>query len=173
VPSALPHLSRRRLLIGSAALAALGATSVACGSKTPPPDVSALTAQLERARSDSQLAAGAASSAPPPVATALTAVAAERSAHAEALAEEITRITGASPTSSTSSTAASPSASTSAPTQPPAPPTPGSVVAALRQSADGAAQAAAKETGYAAGLLGSVAASCTAAFSVALAGVAP
>jgi hypothetical protein len=167
VPSALPHLSRRRLLIGSAALAALGATSVACGSRTPPPDVTALTAQLERARSDSQLAAGAASSAPPPVAAALTAVAAERSAHAEALAEEITRITGATPTSSTSST----SASTSAPSQPP-PPTPGAVVDALRQSADGAAQAAAGESGYAAGLLGSVAASCTAAFSVALAGVA-
>jgi hypothetical protein len=168
VPSALPHLSRRRLLIGSAALAALGATSVACGSKSPPPDVSALTAQLERARSDSQLATGAASSAPPPVASALTAVAAERSAHAEALAEEITRITGATPTSSTSSS----SASTSAPSQPPAPPTPGAVVDALRQSADGAAKAAAEESGYAAGLLGSVAASCTAAFSVALAGVA-
>ncbi|WP_237573563.1 hypothetical protein [Mycolicibacterium lacusdiani] len=168
MPSALPHLSRRRLLIGSAALAALGATSVACGSKNPPPDVSVLTAQLERARSDSQLAAGAASSAPPPVAAAMTAVAAERSAHAEALAEEITRITGATPTSSTSST----SASTSAPSQPPAPPTPGAVVDALRQSADGAAQAAAEESGYAAGLLGSVAASCTAAFSVALAGVA-
>jgi hypothetical protein len=168
VPSALPHLSRRRLLVGSAALAVLGATSVACGSKTPPPDVSALTAQLERARSDSRLAAGAASSAPPPVAAALTAVASERTAHAEALAEEITRITGATPTSSTSSTAASPSASS----QPQAPPTSGAVVEALRQSAGGAAQAAARESGYAAGLLGSVAASCTAAFSVALAGVA-
>lgn len=168
MPSALPHLSRRRLLIGSAALAAVGVTSVACGSKTPPPDVSALTAQLERARSDSELATGAASSAAPPVATALTTVAAERSAHAEALAEEITRITGATPASSTSPTAASPTAST----QPPPPPTPGAVVDALRQSADGAASAAAGESGYAAGLLGSVAASCTAAFSVALAGVA-
>ncbi|WP_353850711.1 hypothetical protein, partial [Sphingomonas sp.] len=45
----------------------------------------------------------------------------------------------------------------------------GNVISALRASADSAAQAAAALSGYRAGLLGSIAAACTASYSVALA----
>jgi hypothetical protein len=48
------------------------------------------------------------------------------------------------------------------------PPTAKDVIAALRQSADSATGLAAKMSGYRAGLLGSIAAACTAAYSVAL-----
>ena len=42
------------------------------------------------------------------------------------------------------------------------------VIAALRRSADGAAQLASTLSGYRAGLLGSIAASCTASYAVGL-----
>jgi hypothetical protein len=42
------------------------------------------------------------------------------------------------------------------------------VIAALRESADAATQLAANQSGYRAGLLGSIAAACTAAYKVAL-----
>ncbi|MFL6082171.1 MAG: hypothetical protein ACJ74F_02975 [Mycobacterium sp.] len=148
------------MLFSAAALALLGSTAVACGSSPPPPEVDELAAQLDRARADSQLAADAAAATPPPpTAQALTAVASERSAHAQALSDELIRIVGKdAPTTTATSTTAPPVKA----------PTTEDVIAALRQSADNAAQLAATQSGYRAGLLGSIAASCTAAYTVAL-----
>jgi hypothetical protein len=161
VPSPSPTLSRRRVLFGAAALALLGGPVAACGSSPPAPEVDELAAQLERARADSQLATDAATvTPPPPAAQALTAVASERSAHAQALSDELIRMVGNdAPTTTATSTTAQPAKA----------PTTQDVVAALRQSAEAAAELAAKQSGYRAGLLGSIAASCTAAFTVALA----
>jgi hypothetical protein len=164
VPSALPVVSRRRMLVGAAALAALGVTGAACGKPPPPADLADLTKQLEMARTDSQLASDAAATARPEQRPALAAVSSDRSKHAEALGNEIARLTGQATTSlsSSSATATSSAAPVSAPTVK-------DVVAALRSSADGATQLAAQMSGYRAGLLGSIAASCTAAHTVALA----
>jgi hypothetical protein len=174
-PATSPSVSRRRVLIGGAALALLSATAAGCNAPTPRPEIDALVTQLDRARADSQLAAGAATAARPEIAAALNTVAAERSAHAQALSDEITRISGEAPPSASASASASSSASsgptsTSTSAEPLPPPTAKDVIAALKQSADGAAQLAAQQSGYAAGLLGSIAASCTAAFTVALGG---
>jgi hypothetical protein len=149
------------MLFGTAALAALGVTSAACGKPSPPPDLDDLMTQLDMARSDSQLASDAATTAKPPEQPALAAVSSERSKHAEALSNEIARMTG-EPTTSSSTTTTSSSAQAS-------PPTAKDVVAALRKSADSATQFAAQMSGYRAGLLGSIAASCTAAYTVSLA----
>jgi len=166
VPSPPPTVSRRRVLFGVAALALLGSTATACrGSSPPPPEVDELTAQLDRARADSQLAAeAAAATPPPPTAPALTAVASERSAHANALSDELVRIIGKDAPTTTAATATAQPATA----QPATAPTTQDVIAALRQSADSAAQLAATQSGYRAGLLGSIAASCTAAYTVAL-----
>jgi hypothetical protein len=160
VPSPPPTVSRRRVLFGAAALALLGGTVAACGSSPPPPEVDELNAQLDRARSDSQLATDAAAATPPPpTAQALTAVASERSAHAQALSDELVRMVGkTAPTTTATSTTAQPATA----------PTTKDVIAALRQSADSAAQLATTQSGYRAGLLGSIAASCMAAYTVAL-----
>lgn len=160
MPSPPPTVSRRRVLFGAAALALLGGTVAACGSSPPAPEVDELAAQLDRARSDSQLATDAAAGTPPPpTAQALTAVASERSAHAQALSDELVRMVGKKAPSTTAA---------NTPAQPANAPTTKDVIAALRQSADTAAQLAAKQSGYRAGLLGSIAASCTAAYTVAL-----
>lgn len=159
MPSSPPTVSRRQILFSAAALA-LVTTAAACGEPPPPPGVDELAAQLDRARADSQLASDAAApKPPPPTAQALTAVANERSAHAQALSDELVRMVGKK----------APTASPTTTTVPPAKaPTTEDVIASLRQSADAAAQLAATQSGYRAGLLGSIAASCTAAFSVAL-----
>lgn len=148
------------MLCGAAALALLGGLAAACGSPPPPPEVDELTAQLDRARADGQLAKDAAAATPPPpTAAALTAVASERSAHAQALSDELVRMVGKdAPTASATTTTAQPAKA----------PTAEDVIAALRESADAATQLAAKHSGYRAGLLGSIAASCTAAYKVAL-----
>ena len=161
MPSAEPTVSRRRVLFGAATLALLGAIAAACGSP-PSPEIDDLVAQLELARSDSQLAGAAATTAPPQLARALTAVASERSAHARALEDEITRATGETPTQTQTTTTTS-----SAP--PAKPPTTKDVIGALRTSAKDAGELAAHLSGYRAGLLGSIAAACTAAYTVALA----
>lgn len=163
VPNALPTVSRRRVLFGAAGLALLGAGVTACGSPPPPPEFDDLVAQLDRAHADSQLAEDAAAAARPDDVKALTAVASERAAHAEALADEIARITG-EPTQTGTSEQTSPTTSQSVPA-----PTSDDVVAALRGSAESAAKLAAQVSGYRAGLLGSIAAACTAAYTVALA----
>jgi len=156
------------MLVGAATLALLGAAA-ACGKPAPRLDVDALVAQLDRAQADSELAATVATTAPPPVAKALTAIAAERAAHAQALTDELTRMNGA-PTPTAAATTTSSTTTTTMTGEPPQPPTTKDVVAALRQAADAAATAAAQQSGYRAGLLGSIAASCTTAFTVALGG---
>ncbi|HEX3548374.1 MAG TPA: hypothetical protein VHU62_17685 [Mycobacterium sp.] len=159
VPSYPPTVSRRRVLLGAAGLAVLGAAAAGCGSSPPSSEVDDLAGQLNRARDDSQLATEAAAAARPPIAQALTTVAAERSAHAQALSDELVRMVGkAAPTTT-------PSRSTAPPAKAP---TTAEVIGALRQSADSATQLAATMSGYRAGLLGSIAASCTAAYSVSL-----
>ena len=159
VPSLNPTVSRRRVLVGAATLALFGASVAACGSSSPPPEVDELAAQLERARSDSQLATDAAAAARGATVETLNAVASERSAHAQALSDELVRMRGAdAPTATPTSTTAEPAE----------PPTAKDVIAALRQSADSATGLAAKMSGYRAGLLGSIAAACTAAYTVAL-----
>ncbi|MGD9620471.1 MAG: hypothetical protein AB7G47_08025 [Mycolicibacterium sp.] len=176
VQSRPPTLSRRSVLSGAAALAILGAsavTSAGCGTAPPPPDLDDLTTALDRARADSRLAAevaetaGAARSAGSAhsrgsAVDALTEVAAERAAHAEAVAAEIERLTGS--VAPTTTTTTSVSASAAAPE-----PSVEDVIGALRASADSAAQAATVLSGYRAGLLGSIAAACTASYGVALA----
>ena len=169
--STLPTVSRRRVLVGATALALLGGTvATACGSTPPVKDVDALIGALERARADSQLAGNAAAAAAPTIAAALSVVADQRAAHARALTDEITRISGEAPTPSASTSASSSSsAAPTTPVPPPKPPTAADVVAALKQSADGASLLATQQSGYRAGLLGSIAAACTAAATVALA----
>lgn len=159
VPNVNPTVSRRRVLLGTAALALVGASVAACGSSEPDPVVEELAAQLERARSDSQLAADTAATARGGMVEALNTVSSERSAHAQALSDELVRMRGAdAPTTTPTST-----------TEPPATaPTVKDVIAALTRSADTATELAAKLSGYRAGLLGSIAAACTAAYAVAL-----
>ena len=147
------------MLLGSAALAALSVGAAACGKPPPPPDLDDLIAQLDLARSDSELASDAATTAAPQLRPALSAVSSERADHAQALSDEIARMTGE----------ATPSAPTTTSTTQANAPTAKDVVAALRTSADSAGQLAAQLSGYRAGLLGSIAASCTAAYTVALA----
>jgi hypothetical protein len=171
VPSAHADISRRRVLLSAAALALLGATAAACGTTTPQPEVDDLTAQYERARADSALAADAAAGQPvqAPATRALSAVATDRTAHAEALSNELTRM-GAPPASTATDTTqrtANPGPGTEADT--PAPSV-DDVVNALKESADRASHLASTLSGYRSGLLGSIAASCTAAYTVALGG---
>ncbi len=147
------------MLLGTAALAALSVSAAACGKPPPPPELDDLLAQLDLARGDSQLASDAVATASPQQKPALSAVASERSDHAQALSDEIARLTRQT-TASASPTTSTPQANA---------PTIKDVDAALRKSADSAAQLAAQMSGYRAGLLGSIAASCTAAYTVGLA----
>jgi hypothetical protein len=125
---------------------------------------------LDQARRDSALAGAAAAALgnPPQVAAALTVVATQRATHARALSTEISRAAGKLTTSSTSETA-TPGPSPAQPAGPPPPPPPVSdVINALHASADSAGRLVASESGYRAGLLASIAASCTASYLVAL-----
>ena len=150
-------------MVGGAALAVLGMALPACSSPPAPPAVDELEAQLTLARRDSELATAAAVGASQPVNAALTEVAAERTKHAQALTTEIARL-AVNPTSTSRET------TTPTTTTPAAPPPPlADVVRSLRASADSARQLAGTSSGYRAGLLGSITASCTASYSVALA----
>jgi hypothetical protein len=164
LPVVRPVVSRRQVLAGGVALAALGMTGAACSSPPAPPAVDELESQLELARRDSELATAAALAAAKPANAALTEVAAERTQHAQALATEIARL-AVNPTS-TSSQTTSPTPTTSAVAAPP--PSLSDVITSLRASAASAGQLATTTSGYRAGLLGSIAAACTAAYSVAL-----
>jgi hypothetical protein len=158
------------VIAGGAALAALGVVASACGDSPPKaPAVEQLLGPLDQARHDSALATAAAAAIgnPPQIAAALSVVANQRSAHARALSTEISRAAGKLSTSS--SETAGPSPSPAAPAGPPPPPPPVSdVINALRASADNAGRLVSSESGYRAGLLASIAASCTASYTVAL-----
>jgi hypothetical protein len=153
------------VLAGGAAVALLGITGSACSSPPAPPAVDELESQLKLAQHDSELAtAAAAAAADKPVRAALSEVASERSRHAQALATEIARL-AVNPTSSTAATT-SPTTTTSAATAPP--PSLSDVINSLRGSAASASHLAMTSSGYRAGLLASIAAACTASYSVAL-----
>ncbi len=160
-----PVVNRRRVLTGGAALAVLAFAAPACSSPPAPPAVDELEAQLTLARQDSGLATAASVGASQAVSKALTEVAAERTRHAQALTTEIARL-AVNPTSTSAGTT-SPTTTASAAAAPPPPPL-ADVVTSLRASADSAAKLASTSSGYRAGLLGSIAASCTASYSVAL-----
>ena len=170
MPSAVPVTNRRGVLAGGAALAALGVVLSACGKPPPkPPAVEDLLGPLDQARRDSALAGAAAAAVgnPPQIAAALTVVATQRAAHARALSTEISRAAGKFTSASSETTSPSPS-----PTEPGAPPPPppplADVVDSLRASAESASRLVATSSGYRAGLLGSIAASCTASYTIAL-----
>jgi hypothetical protein len=164
VPAFETTVSRRRVLAGGIALAVFGLAAPACSSPPPPPAVDELEAQLASARRDSELATSAAVGAPQQLNVALTEVAAERTRHAEALKTEIARLA----VSATSTPAAQTTTPTTTNAATPPPPL-ADVIRALKESADSAGQLATTSSGYRAGLLGSIAASCTASYSVALA----
>ena len=168
--SAGPVTSRRGVLAGGAALAALAVLVSACGGSRPDaPDVEDLLGPLDQAKHDSALAGAAAAAAgnPPQIAAALTVVAAQRAAHARALAAEIARAAGNVGSSSSETSNPSPTDAAAQPAPPPPPPV-SDVVNSLRTSAENASRLVATSSGYRAGLLGSIAASCTASYSVAL-----
>lgn len=158
-------LTRRGLfrLAGAAALSAATVSTVAACSEEEisGPALDSLTAQLRAARSDAADAT-AASTTIADYAAALAVVAAQRTEHADALDTEIARATGAT-------TDTSPPATTTTVV----PPTPPADIAAVREtltaSARSAAEAARNESGYRAGLLGSISASCTVSALVVLA----
>lgn len=166
MPRAVPVITRRGVLTGGAALAALGAFTSACGKpSSQPASVEELLAPLDQARRDSALAAAAAAAIgnPPQLAAALTVVATQRAAHARALATEIARAAGKLVVATTETS--NPSAH---PAEPTPPPPVSEVIDSLRESAESASRLVATSPGYRAGLLGSIAASCTASYSVAL-----
>jgi len=141
----------------------------ACGESPPkPPPVEELLGPLDQARHDSALAGAAAAAVglAPQVAAELSVVASQRAAHARALSREISRAAGKLTSSSPSETTSPSPTESSGP--PPPPPSVSDVRDALRASADNASHLAPATSGYRAGLLASIAASCTASYMVAL-----
>jgi hypothetical protein len=146
----------------------LGVAAAACGEPPPkPPAVEELLGPLDQARRDTALASAASEAvgSPPQIAAALTVVATQRAAHARALATEIARAAGKLTASLNETTTPSPTAQAAAP---PPPPPISDVIDSLRASADSASRLVASSSGYRAGLLASIAASCTASYLVAL-----
>ena len=159
------------MLAGGAALAVLGLVGSACGESPPkPPPVEDLLGPLDQARKDSALAGAAAAAIgnPPQVAAALAVVATQRADHARALSTEISRAAGKLTSSSSETTSPSQAAPAGPPSPPPPPPPISDVINSLRASAESASRLAATSPGYRAGLLASIAASCTASYTVAL-----
>ena len=138
-PGVVPVLSRRRLLAGGGrGLLALALVGTA---------------------------AAAAKAAPPAIAPALIEVSVERARHATALVEELSRAAGKptpTPDAQTTTSGAAP------PATPAPPPRLQDVVAALRRSGETAAKLAPTLSGYRSGLMGSIAAACTTAWTVGL-----
>lgn len=162
-------IGRREVLMGAAGILGLvlvAEAASACATDAPPPPVDPLLAQADLASADSELARAAATAAPPALVPALTQVVSERAQHARALTEEVARLAGGPVTTTETSSTTSASPTTSAAATPP--PSVDDVVAALKKSADSATALATTLTGYRAGLLGSIAASCTTSYVVGL-----
>lgn len=151
-------LSRRDLLIGGAALG-VAVVAAAC-QQTPDakPEVDDLLIQIDLAQRDATSAAAAAT-ANAELAPALTAVAAIRRAHGVALTKELARIPGATTTTTTP-----PSSTTTPPASPP--PQLEQIKTQLKDSSKSAMDLATKQSGYRAGLLASISASCASAAEV-------
>ncbi|TDZ77117.1 hypothetical protein DE4585_01371 [Mycobacteroides salmoniphilum] len=149
-------LSRRDLLIGGAALG-VAVVAAAC-QQTPDakPEVDDLLIQIDLAQRDATSAAAAAT-ANAELAPALTAVAAIRRAHGVALTKELARIPGATTTTPPSSTTTSPASP---------PPQLEQIKTQLKDSSKSAMDLATKQSGYRAGLLASISASCASAAEV-------
>lgn len=159
-PSAGLRMSRREVLRGSGvAVAAVVSTSVlaACAggddSDVPVPDP--LLAEAVRARSDSATATAAIAFFPQS-ADVLAVVAAERTAHADAMTAEIARLTP--PPTATEPAPAQPTEAPTATVPPPA--ALGDLTSALTESSNRAVTLARTLSGYRAGLLGSIGAAC-------------
>jgi hypothetical protein len=95
-------------------------------------------------------------------------VATQRADHARALSTEISRAAGKLTSSSSETTSPSQAAPAGPPPPPPPPPPIADVINSLRASAESASRLATTSPGYRAGLLASIAASCTASYMVAL-----
>lgn len=162
--STFDAVSRRRVLAGGGLLTVLALATPGCGSTPVSPAVGELEAQRRLAHHDSELAAAAGAALPDSggssLGAALAAVAAERAEHARALGDEIARATGKRDPEPTETAPPSDVAA--------AAPTVSDVVNALRVAADSAGTVATTSSGYRAGLLASIAAACTAAYTVAL-----
>ncbi|GAA4476498.1 hypothetical protein GCM10023094_16540 [Rhodococcus olei] len=139
-----------------AAAAGCAGTGDRDGADEPDPLLSALTA----ARRDAA-AAGAAIALAPERTAALGVIAAERTAHGDALAAEIARAAGGVPSSTSAS-----AVTTTAPAAPP--PTVDELRAMLGESQRGAATLARRLDGHRAGLLGSISAAIAAEQAVML-----
>lgn len=138
-----------------ATLTAVGATTAGCtvGLSDDGPDP--LLPLAQAAESDAAEAARLAG-ADPAHAAALNTIADERRTHAAALHREIDRVAGADATADTPTRASTTSS------VPSAPPTLDAVRGALARSQRSAADAAYRQTGYRAGLAGSISAACAA-----------
>ncbi|NLU81483.1 hypothetical protein HCA44_01650 [Rhodococcus sp. HNM0569] len=146
-------MSRRTALRAAATVAGaagLVPLTAACGDDEPAP-LDPLIEQESRARDDAAAASAAIALAPDRTA-ALSAVSAQRTAHAEALRREIDRAAGVTP---------DPNApATTTPVAPAAPLGVDELRTRLSESLRSASALATSESGYRAGLLASVSASC-------------
>jgi hypothetical protein len=151
---------------GLAALAALATGAAACTSAPPvPPPPDRLLPLLDAALSDAQLATAVAQ-VHPKLAAAASVTAADRTAHAQRLAQEIHRadpsarppVPGLTPAPGASTSA---SAAAAPPAVPPDPNAAATALATMLQASQAAAaDLVATLPGYRAGLVGSMAACC-------------
>ncbi|MEC3954289.1 hypothetical protein VMT65_14715 [Nocardia sp. CDC153] len=157
-PSPLAPVNRRAALRlaggGVFAVAAVGALA-ACGTDDKPSAPDPLIAQETAARTDAA-AATAAIATSPDKAGALQTIATQRTAHADALRTEIDRAIGVYGDGSTPSRRIPPVI----PTAPVPPPPVATLRTQLQQSQRSAADLATQLSGYRAGLLASISASC-------------
>lgn len=155
-PAIAPSLSRRSAirLAAAAALATVGLVATAgCSSdEDTAATVDTLTTHLRRARKDADMAA-ALIAILPERAGALSVIQSERGAHADSLAAEIDRVAGVADESTLPAT---PPTTAQNP-----PPSLEELMTSLSESARSAADSARNESGYRAGLLGSISAACT------------
>ncbi|MEO9223267.1 MAG: hypothetical protein ABI251_16140 [Mycobacteriaceae bacterium] len=164
-PSSFPTvLSRRCVLLGGAGLVISGCSLFGEQPRNQStPDVATpdpLLVVSAAARADAAAATQLAATSPPQVAV-LQSIAAERTAHAQALDAEITRAAGTSSPSST------PAPAVPAPVVAPTPaPTAASLRAGLQEHQRAATQLAYTVAPYRAGLLGSIAAACATQLAV-------